>query len=80
MECVFDEYKDYSDFLDYLECELKDRESPLCTTIKEDLKRIRGNYSSENKRKLTSIVFLLRELEKIQLPIFSEWWKYFRVH
>lgn len=74
----FDETREYDRFLDYLGRELQDRDSPLCRTIKQDLERIRGDYSGENKKKITSIIFTLRELEQLQLPIFSEWWKHFR--
>lgn len=78
MGFVFDETQEYDRFLTYLERELQDRKSPLCLSIKQDLRQIRWNYSDENKKKLTSIVFTLRELEQLQLPIFSEWWKHFR--
>ncbi len=44
----------------------------------KDLKEIRGNYTPDNKRKITGMVFMLRELESMIIPIFSEWWKYFK--
>jgi hypothetical protein len=78
MESKFDEVKEYNLFLDFLLSELKDRDSNICKTILNDLESIRGNYTQENKRKITGMVFMIRELESIQLPIFSEWWKYFK--
>lgn len=78
MESKFDEVKEYNLFLDFLLSELKDRDSNICKTILNDLESIRGNYTKENKRKITGMVFMIRELESIQLPIFSEWWKHFK--
>jgi hypothetical protein len=79
MESSFDEVKEYNLFLDFLQNELKDKNSNLCKVILSDLESIRGDYTQENKRKITGMVFMLRELESIQLPIFSEWWKYFKI-
>jgi hypothetical protein len=78
MESKFDEVKEYNLFLDYLQNELKDKKSNICKSILSDLENIRGNYTQENKRKITGMVFMLRELESMQIPIFSEWWKYFK--
>lgn len=72
----FDVSKEYDLFLDYLENEIKGNSSEHCKIILEDIKKIRGNYTKENKRKITGIVFMLRELEQKQIPIFSEWYKY----
>lgn len=78
MESKFDEVKEYNLFLDYLQNELKDKKSNICKSILSDLENIRGNYTQENKREITGMVFMLRELESMQIPIFSEWWKYFK--
>lgn len=78
MESNFDEMKEYDLFLDYLENELKEKESNICKIVLKDLKEIRGNYTPDNKRKITGMVFMLRELESMIIPIFSEWWKYFK--
>lgn len=78
MELKFDEQSEYNQFLDYLDEQLLDKNSNLCNIIKNDLKNIRGNYSNENKRKIFNMIITLRELESIQLPIFSEWYKYFK--
>lgn len=78
MDQKFDEELEYNLFLDYVENELNDKNSNLCNSIKEDLRIIRNNYTQENKRKITSIIFTLRELESVQLPIFSEWYKHFK--
>jgi hypothetical protein len=78
MEQRFDDELEYELFLDYIQNELIDKNSNLCISIGEDLKSIRGNYTRENKRKISSMIFMLREIELMQLPIFSEWYKHFK--